>query len=259
VHDPDVVAFEIVRPWPQRSSLPTPGLGDTRWRFLMHHEHHEPYCTVNDCHGNPFPWWKPRSWARFWVLAGREFYWPAMVTVWHREPGGRDSGEVCKHTRRVWDEAARKWRHKRANGWRWHVHHWHLTFPPVREARRWLLTRCEWCHGPSRKGDPVNHSLSWDGEKSPWWRGERGLFHQECTSVHLAHALCFCEVPTFAGRRDYGQCTACGKLRAWRQEPDEADRWLAALPAGSRITAEVRPLVEAAWRERRTRREADRS
>jgi hypothetical protein len=254
VHDPDVLAFEIVRPWPQRSSLHTPGLGDARWRFLMHHDHHEPYCTVNNCTGNPFPWWKPKSWSRFWVLAGREFYWPPLVTVWHREPGGADSGSVCKHTRRVWDDDALKWRYKRVNGWRWHVHHWHLTVPPVLAARRWLLTRCAWCGGPSRKGSKVNHSRGWDGPRGRWWQGEPDLYHEGCYTVWAAHLLCLCAAPVL-NHNGYGQCAACGKSRAWRQVPDEADRLLAALPRGSRIPAGLMPALEIIWAQRRAERD----
>jgi len=254
VHDPLTVAIWIVRPWPQRTSMLATS-DPVRWRVLLHHDHHQPYCGAHGCTGNPFPWWKPRSWSRFWRLAGRDYYWPPLITIWHREPGGRDSGDVCKHTHRVFDKTARKWRYVPVNRWRFHVNHWKIQVHAAQEFRRWALTRCEWCHGPSRKDDPVNVSQSWDGEKSPWWRGERGLFHQDCTSVQNAHSLCFCEQPAL-NHAGYGKCRTCGKFRAWRQVPDEADRLLASLPEGSRIPAEIRPALGILWAERRERREA---
>ena len=61
MHDPMVVAFEIRRPWPERQARP---FGKTRWRFR----------------------------GAFWNIAGRGLYWPGLVTIWHVEPEGRDSG-----------------------------------------------------------------------------------------------------------------------------------------------------------------------
>jgi hypothetical protein len=132
MHDPMVVAFEIRRPWPHRSSLPN----RQRWS------------------------WRPP----FVTAAGRAFYFPALVTVWHVEPGGRDAFEVCKHSGR----------------WRWHVRHWHLQVRPLQRLRRRLLTRCAGCGGPSRQGAPVNVSEQWDGPRGRWWKGEPGLFHAGC-------------------------------------------------------------------------------
>jgi hypothetical protein len=166
-------------------------------------------------------------------------YWPSVVTVWHREPGGADALSVCKHT----------------GHWRVHVHHWKLQFPPLQALRRRLLTRCAWCAGRSVKGDCVNISHQWDGPRGRWWRGEPGLFHHDCSSVSRSHGLCFCAVPVLS-QGDYGRCEVCGGSRAWRQEPDEADRLLASLPEGSRITPDIRSQVEAAWAVRRARRAA---
>jgi hypothetical protein len=253
VHDPLVVAFEIRRPWPRLSTLP-PADGK-RWSFLLRHEHHQPYCGDHVCTGNPFPWWKPRSWSKFSHVAGRELYWPALITVWHREPGGRDSGEVCKHTRRVFDESTRTWKHRKVSRWKIHVHHWRIQVHLAQEFRRWALTRCSWCGGRSRSSDPVNVSHQWDGPRGRWWRGEPGLFHHDCSSVQHAHAKCYCADPLLS-HDGHGTCQVCGGHRAWRQEPDEADRLLASLPKGSRITPDIRPAVEAAWAERRARREA---
>ncbi len=175
--------------------------------------------------------WPTRRDSRGWR------YWPPVVTVWHREPGGADANTVCKYS----------------GHWRWHVHHWKIQIRPAQALRRSLLTRCAWCGGRSRKGDMVNFSHQWDGTRGRWWRGEPGLFHEDCSSVEHAHSLCFCAVPVLA-HGDYGRCEACGGFRAWNQIPDEADRLLAALPEGGRITPEARPAIEAAWAGRRARR-----
>ncbi|MDA8324273.1 MAG: hypothetical protein M0030_31280 [Actinomycetota bacterium] len=185
MHDPDVVAFTIVRPWPARTGLPAAAEG-VRWRVLLRHEHHDG-CPALGCTGNPLPWWRPRSWSRFWRLAGRDFFWPPLVTIWHREPGGADSGTVCKHSRSVFDEPARKWRHRPVRSWRWHVRHWRIQVHPAQHARRWLLTRCEGCGGRSRNARPVNVSLSWDQPPGRWWRGEAGLYHSECSRARLSN------------------------------------------------------------------------
>lgn len=209
MHDPEVVAFDIYRPWPSRH------------RSLKK---------------NPPRWyWRPP----FVTVAGREFYFPPMVIVWHNEPGGHDALTICD----------------RKSHWRWHIHHWHLQFPPLQAFRRWALTRCEWCGGRSLKRDQVNHALGWYSEKAPWWRGERGLYHSDCTSVELAHRLCLCDNPGLSNG-DHGQCAFCGKHRAWRQVPTIPDRYLASLPSGSRIPDDKREWLRAEWAKVRAEREA---
>lgn len=197
----------------------------------------------------------PRPWPAHHSFNGKR-WWPPLVTVWHREPGGHDSGEVCKHYRRVFDEATRTWELQPRNGWRWHLWHYHLQVHPLQDLRRWALTRCAWCGGRSRKGDYVNTSHSWDGPRGRWWQGAPGVFHGDCSSVSHAHSLCLCRVPAVPEGLDYGKCRACGKFRPYGHTPDAADRLLAALPAGSRITPDVRPAVEVAWAQRRARKEA---
>jgi hypothetical protein len=248
VHDPLVVAFEIPRPWPQRTTFPASANGK-RWAVRLHHDHHDD-CPA-DCAKQPFPWWRLRSYSKFWRLAGLDFYWAPLVTVWHREPRGHDSGEVCPHYRRWQDPESGQWRTKTLRRWRWHVHHWKVQVPPLQEARRRLLTRCAWCGGRSRRRDAVNVSHSWDGPRGRWWHGEPGLYHHDCSTVENAHRMCLCETPALTGNGGYGTCGRCGRFRAWRAEPGEADRLLAALPPRSRIPADLRPRLEALWAERR--------
>lgn len=169
MHDPLVVAFEIRRPWPKRS----PRLSNReRWAIRL------PFVTV----------------------AGRTLYFPGLITVWHVEPGGRDSGEVC-----------------RARDRRWHVRHWRIQVHPLQQLRRRLLTRCEWC---GEKGSP-NVSHQWDRAPGPWWRGEGGLFHAACSTVATAWRSCTCSTPELGGR-DHGRCGRCDRFRRWGLEPWQA-------------------------------------
>jgi hypothetical protein len=193
----------------------------------------------------------PRRWSH-----SRRWHFPLLVTIWHREPGGHDSGEVCKPYRRVFDEADRTWKLRAVHGWRLHFWHWKIQVHPAQAFRRWLLTRCAWCGGRQAKSDPVNIRHSWDGEKSRWWQGERGLFHHDCSSVERAGDLCLCTVPVIRMAVRYGTCEGCGKFRPYGHAPDEADRLLASLPHGSRITPELRPRIDALWAERRDRKQA---
>lgn len=194
MHDPDVVAFEIRRPWPERTST---GL-----------------------------------------------YWPPVITVWHREPGGADSGEVCKHYVRS-PVGSGQWTTKHLNGWRWHINHWRLQLHPLQHLRRWALTRCAWCGGRSRKGDCVNFSHQWDGERGPWWRGEPGLFHRDCSSIERAHATCLCPDPDLE-HHGYGHCRTCGKSSSYgRTELQVAQtRVLAAVPVGQRDAAAYQQVCD---------------
>lgn len=175
-----------------------------------------------------FPPWRLRSYSKSWTVAGVGLYWPALITVWHVEPGGRDSGEVCKHWR-----THRDGQRVPSRRWKWHVHHWRVQLRPLGTFRRWALTRCAWCGGRSRKGDYVNCSHQWDGPRGKWWQGEPGLFHADCSSIERAHATCLCDDPLLS-QNGYGRCALCGKFRAWRQEGTDATRILAAVPTGLR-------------------------
>lgn len=228
MHDPMVVAFEIRRPWPRRDSwVPK---HSPRWSITMR--------------------------SPFWMLAGRRYYFPSLVTVWHVEPRGHDSGEVCKHYRR-WQDNDGKWHMKILHGWRFHAHHMHVQVIPAQKLRRWALTRCAWCGGRSRKGDEVNVSHQWDGPRGRWWRGEPGLFHHDCSTVEHSHRMCLCESPVLE-HDGWGRCARCRRFRSYGSVPDEADHLLAALPPGSRIPADLKPRLEALWAQRRARKEATR-
>lgn len=196
MHDPLTVAFEIRRPWPQRTA--PIGRDATRWRI---------------------------RYSAFWRLAGRDYFWPALITVWHREPGSRDAGTVCRgrRTRRL------------------HVHHWRLQIPPLQQLRRRLFTRCTWCGGPDRKGDAVNHSHQWNRARGHWWQGETGLFHRDCSGIQSAHRTCVCEQPVL-DNDGYGRCARCNRTRAYGTTPErlERARELQRIPTGARTPAPPR-------------------
>jgi hypothetical protein len=155
---------------------------------------------------------------------------PIRVTVWHREPGGADSGTVCPYRTH--------WRHPR---------HWKIQIHRLQHWRRRFLTRCEWCGGKQGKRDAINIG-SWNaGSTSHWWQGETGLQHHDCDMVWRAHERCLCDDPLLAHGQGSGHCALCGKFRAWGNEPNDADRLLASIPEGGRIPVDMRPKLEAVW------------
>jgi hypothetical protein len=219
MHDPMTVAFEIRRPWPQRS--PGRKVSEKRWKIGK---------------------------SPFWNLAGVEYYWPGLITVWHVDPSGFDSNEDCPYS----------------GHWQWHVHHWRLQIHPWQNFRRWALTRCEWCGGRSRKGDYVNISQQWDRERGPWWKGERGLFHSDCASISSAHRQCACHLHVGGSwehelsGRPYGECATCGNYRGWQPRDDRdsprdvANRLMQTIPVGGRDD-EIMRTVKRMWKEHRNR------
>ncbi|MGJ3223777.1 hypothetical protein ACQEUV_33135 [Micromonospora aurantiaca (nom. illeg.)] len=257
MHDPLVVAFEIRRPWPERSRLYDAKPGAPRWRIRLHHTCGS-WCGSDRAKheaSNPFPWWRPASYPPFWTLAGRGWYWPSLITIWHVEPGGHDSGEVCRHYERV-QQPDGTWTSRMLRGWRWHVHHWRIQVRPVQHLRRRLLTRCAWCGGRSRKGDAVNVSNGGGRERGPWWRGERHLMHVDCSAIQRARRMCLCMAPLCSAAdsqgRPYGLCVGCGHRRQFGATAAllARMRMLTAIPAGQRDPATYARVCDMARAER---------
>ncbi|WP_055529723.1 hypothetical protein [Streptomyces graminilatus] len=200
MHDPMTVAYEIRSPRPRTDA----------W-------------TTEDAARTGTHW---KAGGAFWVLAGRGFYFPALVTIWHRDPSGYDH-TTC-----------------RTKHWRLHIHHWRIQVRPLQELRRRLLTRCSWCHGRHTKTDQVNISHQWDRPRGHWWQGENGLFHKDCSLIKSAHSTCVCHRPAL-DQGTYGRCAHCGKHRAYGTTPDRVarSRTLAAIPAGHRHAP--RPTTDA--------------
>lgn len=195
------VAFTIRRPWPKLSHLPV--ATGVRWDFgRMKPSPGSPLDEESKRSGvNPFPWWRPSSWSPFCVLAGRSFWWPDLVTVWHVDPERFGDDDSCKIAHRVhraiyqkrfekeWEESEAwhlryrvlhetPWR-DRFFPWRMHFWHWKIQFQPVLSFKRWAFSRCSKCGGRFRYGEsPV--SGSWYGVGPRWFRSEENTWHMRC-------------------------------------------------------------------------------
>lgn len=169
MHDPMVVAHEIPSPIPHREkwrdrSLAKP-TGWTRSRRTNEENRGEP----------TYPWWRPKGWTL--GIGGRAYGLNPMVTIWHVEPNGADSGTVCKHWRKKPDGASVVDR-----SWRWHVHHWHLQIHLLQAVHRRLFERCIECGRPYPwRYAPISHA--WSDEAGPWWKVTRRAYHHECSSL----------------------------------------------------------------------------
>lgn len=229
MHDPLFLALRVPAPWLTRSSLVQ--ARGVRWALGRSRR------TNPENLGEPtYPWWVVAAYHP--VLAGRTFRFAELVNVWHAEPGGRDSGEVCDYPHGLQLLA--------------HLPHLQLQVPVWQKWRRRLLTRCDWCHGRSGRGrDTVNCAAGWERPDARWWQGERGLMHSDCAGVSSAHRQCVCEQPVQP--TGSGLCLRCNLPRAWRLP--EARRWVLSVqrqvPPGQRPTAEQNRLVERLWRAQR--------
>lgn len=78
-------------------------------------------------------------------------YRPPMVTIWHRDPSGYDSGVRC----RMGPEQR----------WRWHVHHWRLQIHPLQRIRR-AVQRCAGCGQRFGWNPPALIAAGWDDPRT---------------------------------------------------------------------------------------------
>lgn len=252
MHDPMVVAWEI--------HLPIPHFRWKQYRSGPRNQFTRRRRTNDENRGEPvYPWWRPCGYNV--TVLGRQVKMRDLVTIWHVEPGGRDSGEVCKHYVR-WQDEDGTWHHRMIRSWRWHVRHWSVQIHPWGRFCRWAFTRCAWCGGRSTNRDPVNCSHHWEGpRKKHWWQSEPELFHADCSSVHSAHRACLCDDPLLR-QGDYGTCLLCGGGRAWRPKDadyslaDEATRLIKEqVPVGGRMPADLRERTRALWKQHHERDE----
>lgn len=175
MHDPMVVAFEIRRPWPTRRPRRVRE-GSPRWELKVYRKHGSDHVGWN-----PRRWWNPRCWSPFQVAFGRQWYFPSLITVWHVEPKGHDSGTICKHSRR-WQDPDGTWQYQSLSRWRWHFWHWHIQVALLGKMKRSLFERCIECGRRYPWGyAPVSHQ--WDGPGARWFRVQRLNYHHECSSL----------------------------------------------------------------------------
>lgn len=162
MHDPDVVVFEVHVPIPRttggfRSVFAPPG---RRWAVTR-----KSY-RMPDGRRPMYAWWLPRAWDV--VVAGRNLRWSLLLTVWHKEPDGSDSGTVCKGmggselTVRNVRWAARHRRHLR------------VQVIPVQRVRHYF-ERCDECG--RRMGRAMRIGTGWDAP---------GVLHEECSGLRGA-------------------------------------------------------------------------
>lgn len=167
MHDPMVVIFDIKRPWPQSTS-------------------------------SDFS--KGKRWARsgpYVTLAGRNFYFPSLLTVWHVEPDGRDSGEVCKGMR----GSDLTWRNLKFTARHWR--HLHFTLSPWQHFRH-RFARCAECG--RRMNKAARHG----------YMSSDATYHSECMSLRHYRSKTEDLQAYIDGRADRNQ--------VWRVEYDREGR-----------------------------------
>lgn len=160
-----VVLFEVHAPIPVRTWKQY--AGGPRWVLKVRRR-----TNAENLGQRIYSWWRPEGYEL--VIAGRIPKLWHLATVWHVEPDGHDSGDVCG-------------RHPRGRaliGWTWrHRHHLKVTIRPYQALNRWLFQRCEHCGGKSRRGHPVNVSRQWDGTPQRWGKSRPGLYHGPCSGL----------------------------------------------------------------------------
>lgn len=114
----------------------------------------------------------PKKWSGSSKRFIGQRWFPPMITVWHHEPGGADSGTICKGMKGSglsWHNlgwAARHWRHL------------HFQVIPIQRIRHYFV-RCAGCGQRMRRS--ARFGTSWGGNE---------VEHQWCSSLrHLRFQL----------------------------------------------------------------------
>lgn len=214
MHDPSHVVFSIRRPPLKRPGRPTereplPAFAFWRLRAAEHTN------LEGEVIRTPLRRRVMFSGAFFRLGRRWEWYLPAVVTVWHRDPETDGTDSSCRNRVRARRQAAIKDHRFIAAAWwdwwwkhydRFHVHHWQIQVDAAQQLRRWALTRCETCGGRQTRGRPINYHVVVDREadermrgrkrdgdrltfRERWLTGERNLHHHECSAVASIRAL----------------------------------------------------------------------
>lgn len=117
---------------------------------------------------------------------------PLDLDIWHREPGGHDSGEVCGYDygRTAGQRAVFAVRH-----WR----HLHLRWWPYLHIRRWIVERCDGC----------GRRFAWRESRCSYQSTDK-VWHEPCMSLRHVRS----QLDDLTG---YVLCTADSNAR-WRAE-----------------------------------------
>jgi len=273
MHDPLVVAFDIKLPIPRLTSWGRVPPGHKR--FTIQRRRYTPV-EENMQHfmGVPiYPAWRPCAWY-VWV-GQKQLKMRTFCTVWHREPGGHDSGEICSHWK-VDKATGKKIKDENGfiidNSWKWHVRHWHLQFPWLQSIRTHFFQKCAWCGGPSRKGNWVNNTYQWNSDdKLPFWKSRPHLYHGDCMTPEHAWRSCSCEFPALPvqrnprtgeiyGVRDYGKCETCDRFHGWGSTPEQKAVYefiRSTTPPNTPMSPATKAEVHRRWEEIRALKGAD--
>ncbi len=177
MHDPRTVAFEIPRPWPQRTreGIERQLYGRWHWPTLITVWHVDPERDGSD---DSCDWHNRKRPLKPWEKGIVEAMWD-LETLLDNRPHWPDSPEHKAF--QVLKSAVWEWR--RRHGWRWHprwhVWHWSLQVHPLQALKRRLFTRCTKCGQPFRNNESV-FSGSWESDGPRWFRSERNVFHDRC-------------------------------------------------------------------------------
>lgn len=88
---------------------------------------------------------------------------PIRLDIWHVEPDGHDSAEICGHAPHGWRRTAwtaRHWRHLR------------LRFWPYLRVKRWLRDRCGEC----------GRRFFWRDDRHGY-QSSNAVYHRHCMSL----------------------------------------------------------------------------
>lgn len=176
MHDPLSIAWEIKRPWPDKTAL-----GDYKYYpaiVTVWHVDPEKDGTDDSC-----DWFGRKrklsqtekaivaaSWNLERVLDNEPFY---------------PSHEAHRLFQPLKD--AIRQLHKRRGPRihpRWHFWHYRIQIHAVQALKRWLFSRCCICGGRFSYGyAPLTYS--WSGPGPRWFRSEPKVLHQECDTVRF--------------------------------------------------------------------------
>ena len=162
MHDPDVVVFDLHAPIPYLArkwckNLPRTGIRRRRR-------------TNSENLGEPvYPWYRPEGYDV--TVIDNSVKLLELATVWHSEPGGADSGQVCGRLPSGSDFTWAKLR------WSWaHREHIRIQWQLGRSWWRWYVQRCD-DYGQRFRRREARFGTGWDSGK---------VMHHACSSVrHL--------------------------------------------------------------------------
>lgn len=186
MHDPSFLAFEIKAPW-LRFSKGLHHHGDPRWGIRIARFTNEEHLGKRI-----YPWYRPKAYRV--SAAGRSVRLETLFDVWHDEPGGGDSGTVCKD----WHHRNLLWVVRHRKHLRWKLIPWFRL--------KCRFQRCEECH--RRMWKATRFGTGWDAP---------GVLHYECSSLRHLRGQRLDLLKKIAGVADWTE--------NWRAER-QVDSWL---------------------------------